>query len=165
MKVAMGMCAKALVVACFQVMVTGCATINEPAITYGDAGHPHSDTAIFAIKSVGESVSGANNMLGSVLEVDGHSMRTFSASWEYPVWVRVLPGRHEFKIIYSKYPEFATKTVVVPDAQPRHVYVEMIHDYGRTYRMELKDLGENSNFTERLPWGTATKSGDFQATF
>lgn len=145
--------------------LSGCRTLNEPAIAYFDKSHPHSDTAVFAVNSVMVSAEGRKNLDGSVLEVDGRSMRTISATWEYPVWVRVLPGEHEFKVIHSKHPLYVVKAVTVKDMKPRHVYVEEIHDYGSTYRMEVQDLGENPSFSEHLPWLTSTKSGDFRATF
>ncbi|HUA81866.1 MAG TPA: hypothetical protein VL997_15935 [Dyella sp.] len=158
-------CAMGLAIVSAFCMLTGCRTLNEPAVAYYDKSHPHSDTAVFAVNAVMQSAEGRKNLGGAILKVDGRSMHMPSMTWTDPVWVRVLPGDHEFQVTYSKYPKYVVKTISVTGMKPRHVYVEEIHDYGDTYRMETVDTGENSTYTEHLPWATSTKSGDFQATF
>lgn len=144
--------------------LAGCMAMNEPKIAYYGEERPLSETAVFAVQGEGKSDNG-KLVLGSVEEVDGRSMRVRFMNKEYPYWVRVLPGEHDFKILYYKYGRYAEKTVHVSDMKPRHVYVAQLLDYNDKYNIQLVDTGENSTFTEHSSWGTSTKSGDFQAKF
>src|SRR5690348_7752297 len=152
------------------VTLSGCMSLGEPKVAYKDANHPHSDTAIFAVQGFNAAEAGAPQTISAVWRVDGKSMlNRFSMGEELPVWVRVLPGTHEFKISYDKFEDgtrktgFATKTVA--DMQPRHVYFARLHDLGNQFRIEVVDLGENSGFKEHVPVLRSMKPGDFPATF
>ena len=151
-------------------IISGCASMGDPALTYRDSGHSHSDTAIFAVEGFGDTEAGRLRSISAIWTVDGKSMRHFSMGSELPVWVRVLPGTHQFKISYSKGSapfgrEFAFATKTVADMKPRHVYFAKLIDYGEKYRIDIVDLGENSQFKEHIPGGQSLKPGDYQAAF
>lgn len=151
-------------------VLSGCMSLGEPKVAYEDASHPLSDTAVFAVQGFNSPQEGAPQTISAVWRVDGKSMRNrLSLGDELPVWVRVLPGTHEFKISYDKFEDgtrktgFATKTVV--DMKPKHVYFAKLHDLGSQFQIEVVDLGENSGFKEHVPALRSMKPGDFPATF
>lgn len=151
-------------------LLSGCMSIGEPKVAYKESSHPHSDTAIFAVQGFNPAEAGAPQTISAVWRVDGKSMlNRLSMGEQLPVWVRVLPGTHEFKISYDKFENGTRKTgfstTSVVDMQPRHVYFAKLHDLGERFRIEVVDLGENSGFKEHVPVLRSTKSGDFPATF
>lgn len=83
-------------------LLSGCASLGNPTLAYRDSSHPHSDTAIFAVEGFNDTQEGRLRSISGIWTVDGRSMRHFSMGSELPVWVRVLPGTHDFKISYSK---------------------------------------------------------------
>ena len=118
-------------------MLAACAFNQQPYITYENQAHPLSDTAVFMSFGTGSLVQ--------ITHVDG--VKTDCAQVGCPVWVRVLPGEHTFKIeakastldgqfIRTFTSQFELKLSTM---QPRHVYSLRRSPTG----FEVDDRGEN----------------------
>lgn len=116
---------------------------TKPYVMYSDSSRPLSDTAVF---STAGFVGSAN---GQILSVDGKE----TSCWEVgcPIWVRVVPGDHKFKIrlsihdSVSSYRQGETEFTVT-GMKPRHVYEAQFHVEGNRFRVSEKDLGENPEY-------------------
>lgn len=145
--------------------VSGCLNMVEPTIVYKDSNHPKSDTAVFAVDK--QLVDEDGNVNGYILAVDYHSTRDrLAMADQNPPWVRVLPGTHSFEILYAKSNrQRMTKTVSVPNMQPKHVYVAHLVDLGMTYRLNIEDTGEHSAFKEHVRNSSVQSYQDVSASF
>lgn len=132
-----------IVAACLA--TSGCmATFNQtPYVTY-QGTRPLSDTSVFSTADL------PGDALGQILSIDGVK----ASCWKVgcPIWARVTPGSHSFVIryrvfnngIYSYKQGF--KELKINNMAARHVYVAVFTDYGKTYSVGYKDLGENAKY-------------------
>lgn len=143
----------ALVIVFIGAVTVGCAPNTfhrKPWPAYSEVNTPISQTAVFSAVAVGWQAA-------EVKEIDGKATSCFSAGC--PTWVRVLPGRHTFKIRYYKNFEGVVysgdSTVVVENMVAGHVYhakyvVGTTPDGKRGYSASVVDLGANSNYTYEI---------------
>jgi hypothetical protein len=89
------------------------------------------------------------NVLAQIISVDGKN--TSCAQAGCPIWVRVIPGDHAFKLrlsIYdgvSKYRQ-GEADFVIKDMKPRHVYEAQYVIEGEHFQVSPIDIGENPEY-------------------
>ena len=116
---------------------------TKPYVMYSDTSRPLSDTVVF---STAGFVGNAN---GQILSVDGKETSCWEAGC--PIWVRVAPGDHKFKIrlsIYdgvSSYRQGEAEFTAI-GMKPRHVYEAQFRVEGNRFHVSEKDLGENPEY-------------------
>lgn len=146
-------------------LLSGCVSLIEPMIFYKDKAHPKQDTSVFAVENYSKNEDGSAH--GAVMQVDGKSTHDWLALNNVdPVWIRVLPGEHVFKIVYSKTSgQYMVKNVTVRDMQAKHVYVAHLIDYGMSYKIVVEDTGENSTYKEHFKREMTSKYDNSSASF
>ena len=124
--------------------ISGCAFHTQPYVAYSDTQHALSDTPVFSTQGF------SGNTLGQIVGVDGKG--TSCAQAGCPVWVRVTPGDHTFRIRYSIVSLSQTLTgeadFPVTGMRARHVYeANFLTDEKQTkFLAGAKDLGENPDY-------------------
>jgi hypothetical protein len=126
--------------------ISGCAFHTRPYIAYANSGHPQADTAVFSVQGL------KGNALGQVVQVDGRDTSCVQAGC--PVWVRVIPGNHTFRIRYSIYNNGIASHLQgetdfeLRDMRARHAYEAnfIVDEAAKLFRPEAKDLGENPDY-------------------
>lgn len=89
------------------------------------------------------------NGLGQIVSVDGVNMSCVQAGC--PIYVRVLPGDHTFKVRLSIYDSVATyrqgeADLTIKEMKPRHVYEAQYVVDGNRFSVSSIDLGENPEY-------------------
>lgn len=124
--------------------MSACAFHLTPYVAYSDTQHPLSDTSVFSTQGL------KGNTLGQIVGVDGKP--TSCAQAGCPLWARVTPGDHTFRIRYSIL--YLGRTLSgevdfpVAGMQPRHVYEAnfRVDPQQTEFRADAKDLGENPDY-------------------
>jgi len=135
----------------FCLLLTGCALKSSPYITYSDKNHPLSDTSVFTVTD--EHIVGSN-LLASIVAVDGKRLVPKGAGSGF--WVRVLPGEHEFEILYQLMDNGLvsykfTNIKVSVAMNPRRIYLAQPSITDRSLSVNVKELPENSDY--KMPLG------------
>jgi hypothetical protein len=106
-------------------VLAGCTFHRQPYIAYEDKAHPLGDTSVMAI----ESSKARGDTLAQLTHVDGKELPSHEVG--YPVWVRVLPGDHVFRVRHCTHRLMGgsieqrcdLRSVSVANMLPRHLYV------------------------------------------
>jgi hypothetical protein len=121
-----------------------CAFHLSPYVAYADTHHPLSDTSVFSTQGL------HGNTLGQIVRIDGAP--TSCAQAGCPMWARVIPGDHTFRIRYSIL--YLGRTLMgeaefpIAGMRPRHVYEAnfRVDPQQTEFRANAKDLGENPDY-------------------
>lgn len=140
-------------------LIQGCAVHQAPYITYPDRDGSLANTAVL-VAHVYNSPDGRTRegtfKVSGVAEVDGSSLSCLNAC---PVWVRVLPGRHTFKIRYQDNFRLgvgvidykgADIPVTIDDMKPGHTYKLSYSRSSDLVGIHVEDLGEKADFGMRI---------------
>ncbi len=124
--------------AMFALLLSGCAPLmnRQPAPAYADLTHPTSDTAIVACPQ--DSSHGC-----SIDRVDQFGTRG-------AMWVRVLPGAHQFSVAVTKGTWIGSSTLNMPKMEPGHAYEIIVNDYGPKFSLSANDLGKRDAYSMRV---------------
>ena len=126
------------------ILMAGCAFHQQPYVAH-DGGLPMSGTSVFSVVTENAAVNGALE----ILEVDGRSTSCIQVGC--PVWVRVAPGKHKFKLRFNGNFTLsagfinwktATFTAEVADMKPLHVYHGQHRLSLGAVQVNVQDLGE-----------------------
>jgi hypothetical protein len=129
---------------CVVLLVTGCAFHQKPFVAY-DAAVPLNQTSVFSVVAEGTATNG----LLEIVAIDGRS--TSCAEAGCPVWARVTPGSHTFKLRFnSNYKlegpfikwQTATMDVNVAEMKALHVYHAHPTLTLESVNVSVSDLGE-----------------------
>jgi hypothetical protein len=66
------------------------------------------------------------------------------------LWVRVLPGSHNIRVVVQDGQVTGNSVVALPNAQAGHVYEVRLNDMGKTYSILFDDLGKRDSYTKRV---------------
>jgi hypothetical protein len=129
-------------------LLSGCTFHHEPYVAY-ESATPLSNTAVLVVTDHDPGISG---VIG-VKAVDGRE--TSCAQAGCPVWVRVLPGTHQFVLEARLNHRLSASGIVqnvwtpkftIQDMKPRHVYKARIQR-GNELTVTVSDLGKSSDFS------------------
>lgn len=125
-------------------VLTGCAFHQQPYLAH-DSGLPKDRTAVFSVIPENAALNGQLE----ITEVDGKP--TSCAQAGCPVWVRVPPGNHKFKLrfngnyrLYAGFIQWqtATMTAEVLDMKALHVHHGQPRLTSESVSVSVTDLGE-----------------------
>ncbi len=105
-------------------LLAGCSINREPYMTYDNSNYPLKYTAVLSAAELNQ-----DNWLFGFTKLDGREVSSFSSG--RPLWVRVLPGPHNFEMKACRSSLVALiivttcfdSQVSVPFMKPGHVYV------------------------------------------
>lgn len=141
---------KALMLLLLVPVLSACSSFHQtPHIAYAGA-IPLAQTAIFASWDARTATTNDSR----VAAVDNRELSGFTEG--NPYWVRVLPGKHVFRIRYTTNHQmtrngptyaWAILDLEVDNMQPRHVYVARYSENEGKVRVTAEDLGEAPDFS------------------
>ena len=132
----------------FLLTLGGCAFHQSPYLTYSEKLNLN-ETAVFS--SLDDKAVTFNE--SRIHLVDG--TKTSCVQVGCPYWVRVKPGKHTFKVVYTSNHSWDLNSsgysvsnleITVDDMKPKHVYVMRFSEKEGKLSYFVEDLGENPEY-------------------
>lgn len=147
------------------IILASCALHTEPLITYDDRDHPISDTSVF---SAYDDEIPDNRILPKILSIDGKK-NTCTENVGCQLWMRALPGEHEFVIRYNFYDNGLTsyKTTTInlrTNMKAKKIYIVRATISSNTLFTRVEELPDGYDY--KLPLGVkGLNYKEFRARF